>query len=163
MTHGEYVRLTGFLDRTTLALLSLMQGAKGWETKSGAAFAVVSRNSGQLLFPPHFIGCVSDEKLEKYARMASIVKPRQLMDNLDHLSSWQSRDPENGLWGGAVTMSPYEIFSMSGLTEHGDEGMVLAAGHAHYGDPLLLGLDTTARISSNPHWSTLRLLPGRLA
>ncbi len=162
LTSREYTKLVGFMNYLTLTFLQLMQGAKGWEQKSGAVFAVASRSSGQPLFPPRFIGAVPAEKSEKYVRLASVVKPRQLMDNPNHLCSWQSRDPESGLWGGAIAVSPDEIFSMSGLTEHGDEGLVSAGAHAYCGDIILPGLDEIARISSNPHWATLRLLQAQI-
>jgi hypothetical protein len=159
LTHQEYDRLTEFMDHTVTALLSLMQGAQTWEGKRfGAVFCVVARSSGRPIYPPHQIGTIPEEKLRRYKRLATAVKPGQLVGNPSHVSSWQSRDPDRDLWGGAVAMSDDDIFSLSGLPELADEGTVLAGGHAHYGDILLPRLDDVARISSNPYWSVLRLL-----
>ncbi|MDQ5970564.1 MAG: hypothetical protein QG603_341 [Patescibacteria group bacterium] len=45
-----------------------------------------------------------------------------------HLSSWQSRDPDNGRWGGAI-IADQLIFSFSGLPELVDEAVVTAAAY----------------------------------
>jgi hypothetical protein len=163
LTAQEYDKLAQFMDHTVTALLSLMQGAQAWEGKnSGAVFCVVSRNTGQPIHPPYRIGTAPEEKLRRFERLATIVKPGQLIGHPSHESSWQSRDPEQDLWGGAVAMSDDDIFALSGLPELADEGTVLAGGHAHYGDVLLPRLDDVASISSNPYWSVLRLLGKRL-
>ncbi len=60
-------------------------------------------------------------------------KVRRLRDNPEHISSWQSRDPEKGKYGGAITavndsvaMAKGEYFgSISGLVEKGDEAAIL--------------------------------------
>lgn len=46
----------------------------------------------------------------------------------EHLSSWQSRDPDNGRWGGAICADEM-IFSFSGLPEKVDEAVVTAAAY----------------------------------
>lgn len=45
-----------------------------------------------------------------------------------HLSSWQSRDPDKGRWGGAI-IADQLIFSFSGLPEKVDEAVVTAAAY----------------------------------
>lgn len=45
-----------------------------------------------------------------------------------HLSSWQSRDPDKGCWGGAICADEM-IFSFSGLPEKVDEAVVTAAAY----------------------------------
>ncbi len=45
-----------------------------------------------------------------------------------HLSSWQSRDPDNGRWGGAICADQL-IISFSGLPELVDEAVVTAAAY----------------------------------
>ncbi len=44
---------------------------------------------------------------------------------LGHVSSWQSRDPANGMWGGAIWLPQYNCaVSFSGAPEHLDESFV---------------------------------------
>jgi hypothetical protein len=45
-----------------------------------------------------------------------------------HLSSWQSRDPDQGRWGGAIRADQI-IISFSGLPELVDEAVVTAAAY----------------------------------
>jgi len=63
-------------------------------------------------------------------------KVRRLFDNAakGHVSSWQSRDPDNKKYGGAITVHMYGkgcreakdiIGAVSGLVEHGDEAVTL--------------------------------------
>ncbi len=51
------------------------------------------------------------------------------MDSSHHLTSWESRDPDHGKYGGAVrTLAPF-ILSFSGLPELADEAVVAYAAY----------------------------------
>lgn len=51
------------------------------------------------------------------------------MDSSHHLTSWESRDPDNKRYGGAVrTLAPF-ILAFSGLTESADEAVVAYAAY----------------------------------
>lgn len=52
-------------------------------------------------------------------------KIQQLHDNPSHLTSYLSRDPENGLWGGGINLLEFGKIALSGLTEYGDEACLL--------------------------------------
>lgn len=54
----------------------------------------------------------------------SLEKGRRLIEHPDHLSSWQSRDPDNSKWGGAIRVGEF-ILSFSGLPELVDEALML--------------------------------------
>ncbi len=63
----------------------------------------------------------------KYAKYLEIAqrKIQQLHDNPSHLTSYLSRDPENGLYGGGINLLEFGKIALSGLTEHGDEACLL--------------------------------------
>jgi hypothetical protein len=61
---------------------------------------------------------------EKYYDTA-FRKIGQLRDNPDHISSYQSRDPESGLWGGGFKLPWLGWVSFSGLPELADEACLL--------------------------------------
>ena len=54
-------------------------------------------------------------------------KIQQLLDNPSHLSSYVSRDPKNGLWGGGIHIFRIGLFAFSGLPELADEACLLKA------------------------------------
>jgi hypothetical protein len=71
-----------------------------------------------------------------------------------HLTSYESRDPDNGKWGGAVYAGDY-IFSFSGLPELWDEAAMLVLairlGYLHEQD-VIPDMMPDMR---NPHWYPL--------
>jgi hypothetical protein len=72
---------------------------------------------------------VSDEDYQRYEKNA-LEKASRLSrfahaDN--HVSSWQSRDPDNGQYGGAVVATGM-VISFSGLPEFLDEHLVIQVG-----------------------------------
>lgn len=71
------------------------------------------------------IGEILDDP-EKYYKTA-LRKIKQLVDNPAHFSSYMSRDPDNGLWGGGVRILGVGIFAFSGLPELADEACLLKA------------------------------------
>jgi hypothetical protein len=70
------------------------------------------------------IGHVLPEKFEKYA-MLSQEKARRLASHPDHVTSAQSRDPDQMRYAGAVSAKNY-IFSFSGMDEEHDEALCLS-------------------------------------
>ncbi len=55
----------------------------------------------------------------------SIEQAERLQAHPEHLTSWQSRDPQRGRFGGAFRTADHWIFSFSGLPERWNEGLVL--------------------------------------
>lgn len=76
------------------------------------------------------IGNVPAEKLEKYQRL-SIEKASRLAKYwklYKHYSSFESRNPEEEKWGGAIYVGDHTIFSFSGLPDElADEAVLLHA------------------------------------
>ena len=79
------------------------------------------------------LGCAVGElgvKLPKYLSI-SCEKGERLAEYLDHVSSWQSRNEDSEMYGGAIRCGPF-IFSFSGLPEKWDEAlMILLARKFH--------------------------------
>lgn len=72
------------------------------------------------------IGAMLPEKLGKY-RAFSLEKAVRLASQTDDMSSAQSRNPEEGMWGGAIRSSEHNvIYSFSGLPEAADHTMMVA-------------------------------------
>jgi len=106
--------------------------------RSGGYFRMWLVNEDDLLVPicNFLVGEVDGDKFEKY-HFISNEKGMRLARNLKHghVSSWQSRNPDNDEYGGAIYFiiklgdeSFRVIFSFSGLPEKGDEAaMIMAA------------------------------------
>jgi len=94
--------------------------------KKGGYLSVFSIPNAML----GFISCVGSivppEKWQDYARNSQEKGIRLLTTHqeLGHLTSYESRDPDNNKWGGAVYADKY-IFSFSGLPELADEAIML--------------------------------------
>jgi len=73
------------------------------------------------------IGEINPEKREKYELFAE-EKMRRLMKNPSHFSSWQTRNPEEGKWGGAIRL-PQCLLSFSGLPELLDEAFMVGLAY----------------------------------
>jgi len=71
------------------------------------------------------IWSVPDEDLPKYVANAE-RKIQQLRENPRHKSSFQSRNPKNGQWGGGLR-TPWGMMAFSGLPEAADEACLLKA------------------------------------
>ena len=56
----------------------------------------------------------------------AVEKASRIIGNPGHCSSFQSRNPDAGQWGGAIRANDQLIFSMSGMPEHVDEAINLA-------------------------------------
>lgn len=74
------------------------------------------------------IGQVLSDKAEKYIEFTK-EKTLRLRAHPKHSSSWQSRNPDEGKWGGAILATNYArcILAFSGLPELGDEAAMLLA------------------------------------
>ncbi len=74
------------------------------------------------------VGTVPEDKRTKY-RFLTQEKALRLQFNEDHRSSWQSRNEDESKWGGAVRISNGDIYSFSGLPEHGDEALTMGLAY----------------------------------
>jgi len=93
--------------------------------KKGGFLTIIDRITGYKYLTV-IIGEVPSNKMEKYAELSGEKAERlfRTFNELKHQSSWESRDPDNGKWGGAITAADL-IISFSGLTEAGDEAVCL--------------------------------------
>jgi len=130
---------------------------EGW-TGAGGYFCVAEPEHGfPILVTP--VGIIPVEKGEKYLSFCQ-EKAKRLASHQDHMSSWESRNPDADQWGGAVRVSAVEtlIFSISGFPELGDEAIMLATGGMFFNatdDEVVLNqLDSIAKRSNNPYWFT---------
>jgi len=116
--------VTATLERMALNVLSqafnLLQ-KEGIDKKGG--YFCIANAEGVPLFVS-LIGGVPQEKAEKYFQYA-VEKARRLGQHADHVSSWESRNPEQEQWGGAVRVNADYIVAFSGLPEEWDEAAML--------------------------------------
>lgn len=94
------------------------------------------------------INICPQEKSEKYF-ILSIEKAKRLSESRN-LLSWQSRDPANNKWGGAVVVRVNTVLSFSGMDELEDEALVIYVAHKAGWIDRAQALELAA-ISSNPH------------
>ena len=98
--------------------------------KEGGMFCLIKESTGELMVEPTLIGTINNGKQDKYAKLC-VEKANRLRTERaknSHWLSWQSRDPENEMWGGAFCDGDC-IWSFSGLNEHQDEAVVIIAAH----------------------------------
>lgn len=70
------------------------------------------------------IGAVGGpDKKVKYRKLAA-EKAMRLREHPEHVTSWQSRDPDHDRWGGAIRTNDGWVFSFSGLPELWDEALL---------------------------------------
>lgn len=133
---------------------------QGGASKSRGGFLTVrSMNSGLVLFIVP-IGEFPGEKIEKYLNLSQ-EKAKRLLKNhyhLNHVSSWQSRNPDNREYGGAVCVlrrrGVQHILSFSGLPEFGDEAVSLFVAVREFSLSVPKALEI-ATISGNGYLPTL--------
>lgn len=141
------------------AALKLFGDQEGWVGRQGGYFCLLDpiHNCPELVIA---IGVIAPEKRAKYFEFCQ-EKSRRLADHEDDLSSWQTRHPEQGQWGGAIRTLDQKIFSFSGLPELGDEAVMLAVVMITTADSPEVELirtwcDEIAALSRNPYWVPLR-------
>lgn len=96
--------------------------------RQGGYFCLIVKEKGNPTALPTLIlgiGTVPTEKGSKYFVFAQ-EKAHRLSEHPEHQTSWQSRNPEENKWGGAINAGPYYL-SFSGLPEPADEAAMLLA------------------------------------
>lgn len=125
------------------------------EKRKGGFLTIRDRERGHILYTL-LIGQVSHEKADKY-QCFSWEKGGRLRSHVTsedkHLSSWQSRDPDRGYWGGAIVTKKY-IVSFSGLPELGDEAVSMIVAIRMYWMSKQEA-ERIARLSKNPFFVQL--------
>lgn len=120
------------------------------QTRRGGYLCVARVNDG-IATPVviALVGELPDLKLERCIYLCQ-EKMHRLADHPDHASAWQSRDPKEKKYGGAIRAGDF-ILSFSGLPELADEALIL-------GVAVRLGImnrdaaDLVAEISDNDIW-----------
>ena len=111
-------------------MMARLQQVSDFKGKEGGMFYLLDQ-AGNVLVEPTAIGKVAEDKLAKYTELcqekASRLRQRRL-DGHEEWQSWESRDAENGKWGGAIFDGRY-YWSFSGLTEEQDEALMVMSAH----------------------------------
>lgn len=95
------------------------------QTRRGGYFCVASYENGMITpVVIALIGELPEEKLQRCFELCQ-EKARRLATHSEHRSSWQSRDPDQKQYGGAIRVNSDLILSFSGLPEIADEALML--------------------------------------
>jgi len=121
---------TGFLEQMLFWSLRLVDDAfrrtndvlPEHDKRLGGFFCIANGKTG-LPYLVKVVGNPPEDKREAYFFFAR-EKARRLAEHPEHMSSWESRNPELDQWGGAVRRGDF-IFSFSGLPELADEALIL--------------------------------------
>ena len=137
------------------ALFLFRRHGPAWKDRSGGYFCLADAETVLPLLIMA-VGQVPVEKAGKYLSFCQ-EKAKRLAEHPDHLSSWESRNPEKEQWGGAVRVGEF-IFSFSGLPEMGDEAVMLAVADSHYVDTkdVTATLNKIAERSNNGLWENFQ-------
>jgi hypothetical protein len=156
---SSLARIASLAGSIVLDAVHLFAGFEGWDGKKGAYFCWADDvQTGAPSFILR-IGEVQPEKSEKYLTLCA-EKARRLAGYPDHFSSWQTRNPNQNLWGGAVR--GYALLSLSGFPELGDEACMLVLMRKIWPE-LESRADRIAEMSSNPYYKLLWELVNRKA
>lgn len=139
------------------ALRKLLELPEYTDTRAGGYLVLMEAHTGAIVSITR-VGVVMPEKEQKYISFAS-EKARRLFAthkvNPDIVTSWQSRNPDDDKWGGAIWSKNW-IVSFSGLPELADEAMSLSVAAAMEKDPMPEDeAKATAAITSNPYTELL--------
>ncbi len=132
--------------------------------RGGALFMALGGFSEQVILA---VGDIPEDKREKYRMIASEKAHRvyahwlrgKWLNREDHVvSSYQTRDPDNLMWGGAILfenvpnpLAPRpSIISFSGLSEWADEALSFVIGHSFGLDVDKSLVSKVKDISKNP-------------
>jgi len=122
--HEKFFKIFQALDHALHYVLNHPQNSD-LVRKSGY-FTLRDLISGKVIFVL-MLGEVPKEKQERYLSLSLEKGQRLYQDyraNIKNISSWQTRNPDKDLWGGAIRIHKY-ILSFSGLAELLDEALVL--------------------------------------
>lgn len=96
---------------------------------TGGCLLITNANVGKVPATTHVIGKISSPASDGDLIMACLEKANRLTrmaSSHGHVLSWQSRDPRERQYAGAVRLGDF-IIVFSGLSEFYDEGLVLMA------------------------------------
>ena len=147
---GLFYYVTHFEQRIIPAIINLRENPKPYK-KSG--YLTIRRKSDGRVIVLFEIGDCPQFKAKKYFEL-SMEKGGRLFHHPGHVSSWQSRDPEKGRWGGAIATNEL-IVSFSGFTESLDEAAVLVFA-TFFGWISDKQAGKIAKISNNFDYASLR-------
>ncbi|MFA5048834.1 MAG: hypothetical protein WC516_07460 [Patescibacteria group bacterium] len=114
-------RLLGNLIRQALDVCPGLSGNPQPDRVRAGYFTLMDSETGEVVSVSPF-GDIPPEKEERY-RSFSEEKARRLWEHKDeHDSSWESRNPAQDKWGGAINAHDF-ILAFSGLPELLDEAI----------------------------------------
>jgi hypothetical protein len=118
--HTELVSVARHIIEVTNFLQYVNQGKKPEDARYGGYLTILDELSPIPLVRIE-LGEVPLEKKIAYYQV-SLEKAVRLLKCPEHVSSYQSRNPDMRMWGGAIRCSPF-IISFSGLPELDDESL----------------------------------------
>ncbi len=126
----SHVDILGFLQWTVGDMAEIIQAENGKEKPRRDSGYFTLYDAASIKGIPIIIFAVDvcpPEKREQYFAYSQ-EKAVRLAQNSEHISSWQSRNPEKNCYGGAIRVGPAKnlIMSFSGLPELADEAVMLA-------------------------------------
>lgn len=86
-----------------------------WKGPKGGCFCLMEKKTG-IIFFVSFFGNSPKEKMRKRFELAQ-EKANRLFQHPEHRTSWESRDPSDNKWGGAVAGRKF-IYSFDGFPEN---------------------------------------------
>jgi len=119
LNHQEII-----IEAEYIILKHIFLSFKRLKKMEGGFLSIISSKDGSFLFQRP-IGTFDKENEDKY-KESSLEKAQRLFRRLskNHHSSWQSRNPTKGEWGGSI-LAKNLIISFSGLPELHDEAFSL--------------------------------------
>ena len=96
----------------------------GLSEKTGGVLCVMDKETG-VTVATFLVGSAPKNKLQRYIFLAQVKAERLYKHLPHHLTSYESRDPKQDHWSGAIVGS-YYIFSFSGFSEDTDSFASLA-------------------------------------
>ncbi len=108
------------------------EGLEKSDWRTGGYFCIMRNSkdtSEEQMLAVTLLGNISEHKKTRYFELSQEKAYRLHRSDPAILSSWENRDEEMDMKGGAVRVGEF-ILSFSGLPELGDEAFLLAVSHA---------------------------------
>lgn len=123
-SHGDIITA---VERVVAEMKDVLVNEKHQGNRDSGYFTIFdSLGSNRAIMLLCEIGVCPQEKRTKYFTFSQ-EKATRLSQHSIHLTSWESRDPDKDMYGGAIRIGPAGnlIISFSGLPELADEAVML--------------------------------------
>lgn len=142
----------GVIQKNAETVIAAARKLMKLPNKRGGYVCIATRTGKALAI--FLVGSVANEIKAAIYRGVCHEKAQRLGNNINHISSWESRNVEIQCYGGAIRAGEL-IFSFSAFPEHWDEACMVALANMSGYQMTSYTMQKIRGISNNPHSALL--------